>query len=298
VLDPFTNFCAHRERTRQRRSPEPVPCGSYHDYQDEAAKYAGDDEPTYPWVHVARIWWYLVLPIASQKHPRTTATSITVSVMGELRLYAIGIDEVRGMFGASPGVAAHLREVARRAFAPPNVEDRGGLLSKLGPIFKRVPATPVISPTQPEPHDVEVLLAGAYVPPDRTGATWRLLETLVQGIAWGSTRMALAAHQLDDLDFALARGGVSASVGLRHLLNSTLSLNLVPVQGLTVGWHPYQKAVAMSAAYRSAMPGIKTDEQREMINSLTIWLDGFVPWAQVAASLGRPVPDLVGFWAV
>ena len=116
--------------------------------------------------------------------------------------------------------------MAQRAFAPPSVEGRGGLLSKLGPIFKRVPATPVISPTQPEPHDVEVLLAGAYVSPDRTGATWRLLETLVQGIAWGSTRMGLTAQQLDDLDFALARGGASAAVGLRHLLNSTPSLNL------------------------------------------------------------------------
>jgi len=201
------------------------------------------------------------------------------------------------MFGASPQVAEHLREVARRAFAPPAVEARSGLLSKLGPIFKRVPATPVISPTQPEPHDVEVLLAGAYVPPDRTGATWRLLETLVQGIAWGSTRMSLTPQSLDDLDFALARGGVSASVGLHHLLNSTMSLNLIPVQGLTVGWHPHHKALAMAAAYRSAIQDIKTKEQREMIKSLTSWLDGFLPWAQVAASLGRPVPDLVGFWA-
>ena len=201
------------------------------------------------------------------------------------------------MFGASPQVAEHLREVARRAFAPPAVEARSGLLSKLGPIFKRVPATPVISPTQPEPHDVEVLLAGAYVPPDRTGATWRLLETLVQGIAWGSTRMSLTPQSLDDLDFALARGGVSASVGLHHLLNSTMSLNLIPVQGLTVGWHPHHKALAMAAAYRSAIQDIKTKEQREMIKSLTSWLGGFLPWAQVAASLGRPVPDLVGFWA-
>jgi hypothetical protein len=217
--------------------------------------------------------------------------------MGELRLYAVGIEEVRGMFGASPQVAEHLREVASRAFAPPAVEARGGLLSKLGPIFKRVPATPVISPTQPEPHDVEVLLAGAYVPPDRTGATWRLLETLVQGIAWGSTRMSLTPQSLDDLDFALAGGGVSSAVGLRHLLNSTMSLNLVPVQGLTVGWHPHRKAVAMAAAYRSAIQDIKTEDQREMIKSLTTWLDGFLPWAQVAASLGRPVPDLVGFWA-
>ena len=207
------------------------------------------------------------------------------------------------MFGASPQVAEHLRAVAQRAFAPSSTEGphypsgRGGLLSKLGPIFKRVPATPVISPTQPEPHDVEVLLAGAYVPPDRTGATWRLLETLVQGIAWGSTRMGLTAQELDDLDFALARGGAPASIGLRHLLNSTLSLNLIPVSGLKVGWHPHQKAVAMAAAYRSAMAEIEGEEQQQMINSLAIWLDGFVPWAQVAASFGRPVPDLVGFWA-
>jgi hypothetical protein len=110
--------------------------------------------------------------------------------------------------------------------------------------------------------------------------------------------MSLTAQSLDDLDFALARGGVSASVGLRHLLNSTMSLNLVPVQGLTVGWHPHDKAVAMAAAYRSAIQDIKTEEQREMIKSLTTWLDGFVPWAQVAASLGRQVPDLVGFWAL
>ena len=48
-----------------------------------------------------------------------------------------------------------------------------------------MPAAPVISPTQPEPQDVEVLLAGAYVPPERVGATWRLLETLVQGIGLG-----------------------------------------------------------------------------------------------------------------
>jgi hypothetical protein len=217
--------------------------------------------------------------------------------MGELRLYAIGIEEVRGMFGAPPQVAEHLRAVAQRAFAPPNIEGRGGLLSRLGPIFKRVPATPVISPTQPEPHDVEVLLAGAYVPPDRTGATWRLLETLVQGIAWGSTRMGLTAPELNDLDFALARGGAPASVGLRHVLNSTLSLNLIPVSGLKVGWHPHQKAVAMAAAYRSALADVESAEQRDMINSLAIWLDGFLPWAQVAASLGRPVPDLVAFWA-
>jgi hypothetical protein len=218
--------------------------------------------------------------------------------MGELRLYAIGIDEVRGMFGARPDDQQRLREVAARALAPAqDTAPRGGLITKLGPIFRRPPAATVISPTQPVPQDVDVLLAGAYIPPDRTGATWRLLETLVQGTAWGSTLMSLTPESLDDLDFALARGGVTSAVGLRHLLNSSLSLSLVPVRGLTAGWHPHEKALAMAGAYRAALPQVKTQEQQEMVAALVTWLDGFVPWAQVAVTLGRPVPDLVGFWA-
>ena len=217
--------------------------------------------------------------------------------MGELRLYAVGLDEVRGVFGAPDDRAAHLREVARRAFTPEPDAARTGLLAKLGPIFRRPPAARVVSPTEPEPRDVEVLLAGAYVRPERTGATWRVLETLVCDLAWGSTKMTLTPQALDELDFALARGGVSSSVGLRHLLDTTAALNLVPVQGLTVGWHRYETALAMAGAYRAAMPQIKTAEQQEQVAALASWLDGFVPWAEVAASLGRPTPDLVGFWA-
>ena len=217
--------------------------------------------------------------------------------MGEVRLYAIGIEEMRGIFGSPADQAAHLRDVAAQALAPAPVEARTGLLSKLGPIFRRHPATQVISPTQPEPADVEMLLNGAYVPPERTGAAWRLLEIFVADMAWGSTRMSLTVQSLDDLDFALARGGVSSSVGLRHLLDTTASLPLVPVQGLTVGWHRYETALAMAGAYRSAMPQIPTAEQQEMTSALADWLDGFVPWAQVSTSLGRPVPDLVAFWA-
>ncbi len=218
--------------------------------------------------------------------------------MGELRLYAIGIDEVRGMVGADEGYAAQLREIAHRALAPEPVGARsGGLLSRLGPIFRRVPASPVVSPTDPEPHDVEALLAGAYVPPDRVGATWRVLETLVQGVAWGSTKLDLTGAQMDDLDFALARGGVSAAVGLHHLLSSTTSVALLPVTGLTVGWHPFDKALMMASAYRGAMAELETADQRELIAALVVWLDGFVPWAEVAQQLRRPVPDLVGFYA-
>ena len=74
-------------------------------------------------------------------------------------------------------------------------------------------------------------------------------------------------------------------------------MTLLPVQGLTVGWHRHDKALAMAEVYRAAIPEIKTDEQQEIVGGLVAWLDGFVHWAEVAARIGRPVPDLVGFWA-
>jgi len=202
------------------------------------------------------------------------------------------------MFGAGIEQADSLRQLAVRAFrAAPEQTRGGGLIGKLGPLFRRVPAAPVISPTDPEPRDVEVLLAGGYVPHERTGATWRVLEALVQGTAWGSTKVPLTSAALDDLDFALARGGVPASVGLRHLLNAATDLTLLPVQGLTVGWHPHEKVLAMAGAYRSALAELESSDQRDLVTALVTWLEGFLPWSRAASAVGRPPPDLVGFWA-
>ncbi len=217
--------------------------------------------------------------------------------MGELRLYAVGVGEVRGIFGATPAVAEQLRDVAQRAFAQPEPAQRTGLLSKLGPLFRRPPATPLVSPTDPEPHDVDVLLAGAYVAPDRMGASWRVVETLVSGIALGATRLAITGTELNDLDFGLARAGVSSALGLRHLLNSKPGLSLGSVPGLAVGCHLHERALAMAGAYHAAGPAIPDPEQRDLVAAIARWLDGFVPWAEVASRLHRPAPDLFAFFA-
>ncbi|MBA8794671.1 hypothetical protein FHX74_002290 [Friedmanniella endophytica] len=219
--------------------------------------------------------------------------------MGVLRLYAIAIDEVRSMVGARPEDAERLRTQAQAALAPPTPgpDQRHGLLGKLGPIFRRVPGTPVLDPGEPSMHDYEVLITGGYVPAERVGATWRAQERLVRENCWGTLRLDLTAAQLDDLDFALARGQVSAAYGLRHLLNSSASLSLLPVRGLWVGYHRHDTALAMGDAYRAALAAIPTEEQRELVTTLVDWLDGFPHWAPVAAQLGRPAPDLIGFWS-
>lgn len=214
--------------------------------------------------------------------------------MGELRLYAVGIDEVRAIRRAPAVLAEQLRPIADRAFAPTPAPQPTGLLGKIGPLFRRAPDTPVRSPTDPEPADLEVLLTGAHVRPERTGATWRLLEGLVQGLAWADHRLDLGPDEIDRLDFDLSRGGCVSAVGLRHLLNHPTELELTPVAGLILGWHPYATVAAMRDTYRLAADQL-TGRERELVEQLTTWLDGFGPWAEIAPTLGRPIPDLIGF---
>jgi hypothetical protein len=218
--------------------------------------------------------------------------------MGELRLYAIGIEEVHDMFGAPPELAERLRAQADAALAPPPATERSGWLSRLGPIFRRVPGAPVLSPDDPRPADLERILTGDYVPADRILVTWQLLELLIKENSWGTTRLWLEREQLDTLDFALARGGVHAAAGLWHLLHNQTELPLFPPQGTLIGYHPFDQVAWMADSYRAAMPEIKGADQREQVQDLADWMDGFAAWSGQAAAVARPGPDLVAYWDV
>lgn len=217
---------------------------------------------------------------------------------GDLRLYAVGADEMLQILGASQQYAAELTEIAARAMptAAEPAAAKHGLLDRLGPIFRRAPQAVLVDPNDPTGEDLTRLLGGQFIPPDRVVATWRLLEILAQGRSWGSTRLSLDQRALDDFDFALARGGVSAAVGVRHLVNHDLRLTLPPAAGLKVGFQPYTHVLDMADAYRQALPQVPGEDRQELIAGLIKWLDGFPHWAEVAPRVGRPVPDLVGFW--
>ena len=66
--------------------------------------------------------------------------------MGELRLYAIGVDEVRDVFGAPPELAAEFRRVVAEQFPPVTTPKAPGMLGKLGPLFRRPPGAVLVRP--------------------------------------------------------------------------------------------------------------------------------------------------------
>lgn len=218
--------------------------------------------------------------------------------MGDLRLYAIGIDEVRDTFGADPQLRAQLREIADRAFTPEPVKHAQpvGLLGKLGPLFKRPIDQPVIPHGTPTPADFETLVTGQWVPPDRLAPTWRLFECLVRGRAWGSTHLAIDEGMLNRIDFELTRAGSPSHLGLGALVHTDARVGLTPMPGTTINYRMHPQTIATADALAAAQGALPSADVADQVRKLVNWLNGFSHWGELAPQLGRPVPDLIAFW--
>ncbi len=211
--------------------------------------------------------------------------------MGSARLWAIAIDEVRDIFGASPDLAARLRGVAAERFGTvPDVT--AGRLGRLGPVFRRAPGAPVVRPEVPSGSDVDTLLAGRYVPPHRLSASWTLLEAWLDALAWGGLAREAGEAGINEFDFDLARAGVPARHGLRSLFTTDLGIPLMPCPGLAAGWTPRAHTEELADAWRAAAPQLQPPHL-EAATALLDWLDAMPDWVAEAGRQGRPAPDLL-----
>ncbi|MGV8847292.1 hypothetical protein [Tessaracoccus sp.] len=158
--------------------------------------------------------------------------------MQELRLFAISIDAVRDIFGADAPLAAHLRQVAARHFAP--APRPRSIVDRVGPLFARQPSTQ-IDRRNPTSADVDSLLAGGHIPPDRLSPCWRLLLVWLEDLAPHHSTIRVDA--LDQLEFDLARAGLPSDFSLRHLARRELGTALRPMPDQIVGYSKHVHVV-------------------------------------------------------
>lgn len=156
--------------------------------------------------------------------------------MHTLRLFAISIDAVRDVFGADPALAERLRAVAARHFAPPTRPRPKGVLG----LFRRDRELEVDA-SQPIASDVEALLAGGYVPPERTRQGWLVLLAWLEDLA--AANSVVVVEELDTLEFDLARAGLHSDYSMRNLAAQPLGTILRPLPGQTVGYAKHANAI-------------------------------------------------------
>lgn len=228
--------------------------------------------------------------------------------MGELRLWAIDIETVRELTPASPMLAGRLRSAAAERFRVPEAENRPtGLVHKLGPLLRVPVDAPRLPPGMPSHNDVEHLVAGRFVTPDKLPKAWTILEAWLDDLCWGRTDVRFehpaapgTAHaapgSLDPVDQAeldLARAGLSSEVGLRRLLGRDAQLRVRPLPGTTVGYCRHEHVLATAAALSQVVGQVEARSSL-VAHQVLDHLQHYPEWAEQARAAGRPAPDLFG----
>jgi hypothetical protein len=217
--------------------------------------------------------------------------------MGDLRLNAISIDEVRDLFSASPAAAEHLRVLAAAAFPPPEPPQKASMLDKIGPLMGRPSKAPVIRPGIPCGLDLDDLVHGRHVAPERLPAAWALMRLWLDAASWSALALRLDETTINDLDFELASGGVEARFALRRLLNGGLTLPLRDAPGQVTGYARFDHARAMRDAWRPTLAWLSPGHA-QTAGTIVAWLDGLEYWARNAHQAGRGVPDVIASFTV
>ncbi|WP_022909454.1 hypothetical protein [Aestuariimicrobium kwangyangense] len=216
--------------------------------------------------------------------------------MGELRMHALSIHEVRDMFGADAELAGRLRAIASDTFRVPAAEQRPrGLLGKLGPVFRSNPG-PVVPDGTPLPSDWETLIRGHYVAPERLEVSWKVVDAWVDALDWQTWHADLGSRQLDDLDFALTKAGLPSRFGLRKLMADDPQLPLRAANGMRIGYSKSGHVTATAAELGAVLDRVEGEENLARARSLHAFLSLFPGLAEQARGAGRPGPDLFLVW--
>ncbi|HSN44303.1 MAG TPA: hypothetical protein VLR88_09640 [Propionibacteriaceae bacterium] len=218
--------------------------------------------------------------------------------MGQIRLHAIGIDEIRDMFGADADRASTLRSLAAEKFRVPEAENAPrGLLSKIGPLFRHDPHAPQLPSSYPTPNDIENLLAGRFVPPDRINHAWEVMDAWLDGLSWGRHELNLTESGFNDLEFGLARAGLPSRYSLAKLAELDPALVLRPAHGMRIGYSRHAHVDATREALAEVWASLEADHQ-QVASGILDFLSTYPHWTQLARKLDRPEPDLFVTWRV
>ncbi len=200
--------------------------------------------------------------------------------MQQLVACAIAIDDVRDIFGASPALAERLRASAAARFARPAPERR----SWLRPLMRRDPAF-AVDPSAPSTPDVDALLSGGYIAPDRVAPSWRILIGWLDDLSAATRRVVWDAAAFERIEWNLARAGLNSDYSLRSLTDRDLGIPLRPLPGHAAGYAKHVHVVETLAGIRAAFdhPEVTAEDRAFLAPILEV----------LEAAAGQPRLDVV-----
>lgn len=158
------------------------------------------------------------------------------------------------------------------------------------PLLKHDPDAPVLAANSPLPSDVDMLLHGHFVPPQRLVPSWQIVSHWLDLLSRATLRLDIDRATAEKLDFDLARAGVSSHLGLRTLWARAASLPLLPPPGNEIGYQRHLAAVELGEAWRGSIGAL--EGSTDLVTYVSDWLCQLPEWARDAEGAGRPAPDV------
>lgn len=201
-----------------------------------------------------------------------------------VRLWAVSITDVRSLFHPTAEMADRLRGDVPFHVVTPSKQ------SWFTPLLKRDPGAPVLATDSPLPSDVDNLLHGHFVAPDRLAPSWQIIGHWLDRLSAANLRLEIDRGTSERLDFDLARAGVASHFALRSLWARDAALPLRPVTGSEVGYQRYAVALELGEAWRASLGAL--EGSADLVDHVSDWLCQLPTWAGDAEGAGRPAPDV------
>ena len=150
--------------------------------------------------------------------------------------------------------------------------------------MRRDPAF-AVDPSAPSTPDVDALLSGGYIAPDRVAPSWRILIGWLDDLSAATRRVVWDAAAFERIEWNLARAGLNSDYSLRSLTDRDLGIPLRPLPGHAAGYAKHVHVVETLAGIRAAFdhPELTAEDRAFLAPILEV----------LEAAAGQPRLDVV-----
>ena len=249
---------------------------------------------------VGRHGWPPQMALATASSTRATNTPVTIKrrlfgftalilrghyrgCMQRLVVHAMSIDDVRDIFRAPPPLAERLRAVAAERFATPHPSRR----TWFAPLTRRDPATEVDA-SRPLRTDVDALLTGAYIAPERVPQSWTIFMAWLEELSVAHREIPYDGAAFERVEWDLARCGLNSDYALRSLAERQLGVPLRPMPHQVAGYAKRVHALEALEDFRRVL------DNPECAAESRAWLEPVVDVLESVAATEGPDVVVVG----
>lgn len=177
--------------------------------------------------------------------------------MESLRLYPIKIALVSKMFAANESFASSLRELTSEIL--PKNNPRKTKLSQLVRLWNSPSKAPDSNNNSPSQDDIDRMLHGLEIAPERRPQAWQIFECWVRGISYSNWITEVSKEQLNKLESHGIKLGIPAEYVLSKLFITKLEIPLSEYPELQNGYVNYQFIEGFYLAWKEIMPSISAN---------------------------------------